>query len=195
MGNPTNTENGITAYARTDRYAAMRSQLELGQFNGILLRSEQPKAPAEQRIVTAGTPDEAEFAKVGLSPLSTVFPYGVGVYEDEIGWVLLTHAPTEIYLEIPPGATKLKCWFGLADGVAGQRDFDGLGINIELMHSDGAGMAIHSEWMAPGTERVSREIEVMLPADRPSLLLYHVVAGPQNQNAHDQAWLRYLRFE
>lgn len=189
------TATEITVYARADRWRQMREVIAQGDFAGITLSSELPKSPVEERMPTVGSPAEAVFAKAGMYPISSVFPFGVGGYRDPESWVVSTHAPTEIYFEIPATATKLKFQFGLGDGVTEQRDFDGLGVNVELIHPDGRATVIHSEWMAPKTDRVIREVEVDLPSDRPTLMLYHVVPGPQNQNAYDQAWLRYLRFE
>ena len=189
------TDSAVTAYARADRYGAMRAKVAAGEFAGIRLLSDQPKAPLEDRVLTAGSSFEADFDRLEIHPVSIVFPFGVGIYDDEEGSVLSTHAPTEMYFEIPPAATKLRFQFGLGDDVVNQQGFDGLGVNVELIHPDGTGSVIHSEWVPHGTDRPTRDVEVSLPTERSSRLLYHVVPGPQNQNAYDQAWLRYLRFE
>lgn len=189
------TDTAITVYARADRWRQMREIIAQGEFAGITLSTEPPKAPVEARIPTVGSPAESVFSQAEMHPISSVFPFGVGGYEDAEGWVVSTHAPTEIYFEVPASATRVRFGFGLGDGVAEQPDFDGLGVNLELVHPDGEATLIHSEWMAPRTDRIAREIVVNLPDERPDQLLYHVVPGPQNRNAYDQAWLRYLRFE
>ena len=189
------TSSAVTAYARIDRYPAMRQKLEVLDFKGIFLTPAYPRTADADKMQTAGTKMAEEMAEMGLFPTAVVFPYGFRIDRDSQGLSLGTHAPTELYLPVPEGATAVKIVFGVNPDSLSQKDFDGVGVQLELISPEGTATPFYQTWISPNSADHRREISVDLPTSQSSELLYRVTGGPRDSYAYDQAWLRSLEFE
>ncbi len=139
----------ITAYARADRYQAFKQQLAELQLAGLTIAQNPPLAPAEKRQPITDSPAAGEIAKAGLFPLYAVFPFDLLVSNHPDGPVLSTHAPTELYFAIPADAQSVTFEFGVNPAVLEEVDFDGIGVQLELVNERGENLVFHQEWIPP----------------------------------------------
>lgn len=188
------TNTNVTAYARIDRYPAMRRKLQALNQGGIMLTPPFPQTAGEDKMQTAGTEMAEKMAAIGLNPTAVVFPYGFGINRDSRGPFLGTHAPTELYFQIPEGATSVKIVFGVNPDSLAQKDFDGVGMQLELVSPEGVATPFYQTWISPNSSDDQREVSVDLPPSSARELLYRVTGGPRDSYAFDQAWLRSLEF-
>ncbi|MCF3652096.1 hypothetical protein [Synoicihabitans lomoniglobus] len=188
-------ENRVTAYARADRYVEMQKLLESEIPPGVVMDQSQRLTPVENRIQISGTALADEIGETGITPLFGVLPFGVLINYYDGNAVLLAHATTELYFEIPKDADTVTFDYLVNPNSYQEEAFDGVSVQAELVAKDGSIISLYTDWMSPRGDQSERNIKLDIPRGVASMLLFRVLPGPRGSNAFDQVWLRYLRFE
>ncbi|WP_221032936.1 ArnT family glycosyltransferase [Actomonas aquatica] len=184
-------EEDITMYCSKEDYGRLRTEAANLGIRGTRLNNAEELLPADQRKPIRGTP-EGERAKeqVGIDAVEGAYPFGYDVVWDGEEQHLLVHAVSELFFDVPAGATELDLRYGVNPAAYEQRDFDGVALLVEWVRDDQVVAGIHSDWLSPQGEIGMREKVVPLgdwqPGDR---LVLRVLAGPGHNGAFDQFWL------
>jgi hypothetical protein len=96
---------------------------------------------------------------LGLPVASVRVPASVPVREvtedGRVGWLL--HARSELQLELPPGASELSIWYGLAKAsYTGKVSTDGAKFSISILRSDGQSQLLWTRRLDPRAETGDR---------------------------------------
>ena len=189
------TDTAVTAYARADRYESIRHTLLDLNLPGLTVASPEPLVAPELRKDLLNSAEGAALQQLGLFPFSTYLPYGVEVYNRGTGPALSMHGTSELYFAIPAGTTRVSFEHGINRPILNFKDFDGLGVQLELVNNDGESTVIHQEWISPHTTVTEWKSSAAIPPTDAKVMLYRITTGPRDNAAYDQSWLRSLHFE
>ncbi|MDB4474179.1 hypothetical protein N9023_04165 [Opitutaceae bacterium] len=187
--------NHITAYARSDRFAAMRKILEDESSLGISMDQSAGLLPIESRVQIAGTDLGVQISALGFEPELGVLPFGVSINSTQYGKGLLLHATSELHFEIPPEVVGVEIAYFVSSASFSQRDFDGMSFHVEVLFSTGELLPLALDWVSPQSDPGERTRTVSLGVIPPnSKLLIRALPGPYQNNAFDQGWLHRVTF-
>lgn len=115
------------------------------------------------------------------------------------GKALLLHAEGEAVFEIPAGAARFRCGYGIREGAyMGGGRTDGVEFEIDAVWASGRRERLWSRYLDPlfhPGDRGTQQLDVALPADSPARLILHTGAGPKNDNKWDWSYVSALHFD
>ncbi|GAB5560383.1 MAG: hypothetical protein SynsKO_20300 [Synoicihabitans sp.] len=184
----------VTGYARGDRASEMISILEREQFHNVVINGTAGLLPAENRISLQGEAEIAQLEKLGIAPTEAVFPFGLSVGNNHGDLVMLVHSPTEVFFDVPPGATHLETGFSVNRDSYEQEDWDGIIFHFDFLDEEENVISWQFKWIPPSDDyRIHHEVWE-LPERATNRMVLRVMQGGGGGDAFDQGLLHYLRF-
>ena len=189
-------ESRLSIYGRAEDYAALREQVRKLDMHGVNLHHSEQLLPEADRVPLAHTETgEAVKAKLGIDAIEGVVPFGYQIVHHEGREHLLVHAVTEMFFEVPEGATTLEMAYLINPYAYTQRDFDGVCLLVEGMVEGRITTTFWADWLSPFGKQGYHTTRIALPQDGPRRIVLRLLAGPGDNIAFDQLWLRSFRFE
>jgi hypothetical protein len=164
------------------------SHVDVGVFGipGIPLRAVEKTVP----LVQLGIFDRAPVSVSSAAPTQVIdIPEGKG---------LLVHAEGEVVFDVPAGAARLACGYGIREGAyQGAGRTDGVDFEVDAVWASGRRERLWERYLDPvahAGDRGTQRLDLKLPADTPARLILHTGPGPQNDNRWDWSYVCLLRF-
>lgn len=188
-------ENEATVYAARSVYQQYREVVErdMSGRDGVTLDPLTKIENLVPAVPLAGTPLVEGMSNLDPVPVSGSLPYGVDYrYIDGVKY-LFAHAPTELFFDLPPNASRVEIGYRMDAGVYGKPGFDGVYVVVEAREQGKRPEVLHEEWLTPDGSRAPRHKVFLLKGNNRGQLVVRFLPGPANSNAYDWSLLEYLR--
>lgn len=131
-------------------------------------------------------------------PVRARSQFGVGMSSQDDRPILLANAPSEIWLEPPPGANRITAEFGLVPSAydGGNPVTDGVGVTIYEIRPEGLRRTLYTRQLDPAHNLSDRGLQrIELPGAGPfgGRLLFKVDPGPKGSVVKD--WFFWSQIE
>ena len=147
----------------------------------------------EQDVAGAG------FDVASPRPVRARSKFGVSLGVVEGRTVINAHAPSELFFNPPPGATRVHAVFGLPAAAYAQpapAATDGIDVEILVQSADGLRRSLYRRHLDPATvaaDRGPQEVEIAQPGPFAGQLVFAIGPGPAGNITND--WAYWARIE
>jgi hypothetical protein len=187
-------QDDAVVYARLSDYGRMRQYLEDHHFAGVVPHSLSYLPPLQEPQNLRETPGWEEIPNMDPRPHAGHLPYGVNFRYIDGKKALFFDPPTELYFEVPAGATEVELGFQVDPAAYEQKDFNGAYVIVQRLQ-EGHSPTLISEYILQrnGPKEMRRAV-ARFPALPKSTLVLRTLPGPANDSAYDWLVLNFVRF-